>query len=87
MVALNLFFYLLGLRIKKKGLLDLEPQFFSSLRIEAEKQALAENTFFNINDIYRHFHYISKVDSSLIQPLIEEEFMEEGLHIFGNQIS
>ena len=78
-------FYLLGLRIKKKSLFDLEPQLFSSLRIEAEKQAFAENIFFNINDIYRHFHYISKVDSSLIQPLIEEEFREEGLHIFGNQ--
>ncbi len=64
---------------------DLEPQLFSSLRIEAEKQAFAENIFFNIKDIYRHFHYISQVESSLIQPLIEEELLEESLHIQGNQ--
>jgi len=48
-------FFKLGKVLSADGLIDDDPSLFQSLRIEAEAQAKRESTFFNLDNIYRHF--------------------------------
>ena len=73
----NSLFYLLGSRIRDKGILDFEPQIFNRLRVEAENQAFLKNKFFNLGDIYRHLHNITQIDSDLLKEVMEEELSLE----------
>ena len=70
-------FLILGKIVFCKKLLQLNPFTFKYLRIEAENQAFLENKFFNIKDIYRHFHNITQIDFDLLNKVMEEELSLE----------